>query len=696
MSRLEACACAYCGLPVAARWRSDAEPVYCCYGCRFAAAVTEARAGENGESRWMFARLGLAIFFTMNVMVFAMALWGTDLYDAGAAPAAPLAPLAGLFRSLSMLFSLPVLWWLGGPLCENAWIGCRRGQFNTDLLLVLGVAAAYLLSAISVLRDAGPVYFEVGCMVLLLVTLGRWLEATGRVRATHALDALEKLLPERVRLLDDGRERQLGDVAIGDRLHVRAGERVPCDGVVLRQPAWLDEQLLTGESAARVKEPGDAVHAGTLTVDGDLYLEVQRRPQAGALARIVRMIRQAQERKGRHEQLADRLTAWFLPCVGLLAIAAAGYQGVQHGIDDGLMTGLAVVVIACPCALGIATPLAVWIATGAAARHQVLFQSGAALERLATVRHLCFDKTGTITSGAGCGVADWLAADARHGDAALQRARALAAASNHGWSRAIVAMGGATPQAAPAARCDGVRTLPGRGLCGTWPATGETVWLGSERLMSEQQLAMPEVLAKSAHRARDAGQPMVCVGWSGAVRGLFVLSEKTRPEAPAALTALRDLGVGVTILTGDHARRAEMVARELGVDARGDLLPEAKTAFVATLGVPCGMVGDGINDGPALAASDVGIAMGCGADVARDSAGVCLLSNDLTRLPWAIVLARRSVRVIRQNLFWAFAYNLASIGLAATGRLNPVFAAAAMALSSLLVVANSLRLRSPV
>ncbi len=680
MSRLEACACAYCGLPVAARWRADAEPAYCCYGCRFAAAVTEARAGNASESRWMFARLGLAIFFTMNVMVFTMALWGADLYEAREAP------LAGLFRYLSMLFALPVLWWLGGPLLANAWAGCRRGQLNTDLLLVLGVAAAYVYSAVSVLRDAGPVYFEVGCMVLLLVTLGRWLEATGRARATHALDALEKLLPERVRLLADGTEKPLGEVTIGERLHVRAGERVPCDGIVLRQPAWLDEQLLTGESGPRTREPGDAVFAGTLNLDGDLYLEVQRRPEAGALARIVRMIRQAQERKGRHEHLADRLIAWFLPVVALLAVAAGVYHGVQDGIDHGLMTGLAVVVIACPCALGIATPLAVWIATGAAARHQVLFQSGAALEQLATLRHLCFDKTGTITHGVGGGVMSWISADGEH---ALERARALAAASNHALSRAIVA---ATSQAA---RCEGVRTLPGRGLCGTWPGTGEVIWLGSERLMVEQHLAITDALDRAAQAARAAGQPMVYVGWAGVVRGLFVLSEKIRPEAPAALATLRDLGIRVTILTGDHARRAESVARKLGVDARGELLPEDKAAYVAALPGPVGMVGDGINDGPALAASAVGIAMGCGADVARDSAGVCLLNNDLGRLPWAIQLARRTVRVIRPNLFWAFAYNIVGIGLAATGRLNPVFAAAAMALSSLLVLANSLRLSDP-
>jgi heavy metal translocating P-type ATPase len=631
----------------------------------------------------MFARLGLAIFFSMNVMAFTMALWSSDVYGGDNTP------LHGVFRYLSMFFALPVLWWLGGPLFENAWAGLKRSHVSTDLLLVLGVAASYGYSAVSVLRDEGPVYFEVGCAVLLLVTLGRWLEATGRVSATRALAGLERLLPSSVRLMDDRREKPLHEATIGDRLHVLAGERVPCDGVVLQQPACIDEHFLTGEIVASGKEPGDSVYAGSLNLDGDLFIEVSRGPEAGALSRIVQMIRQAQAHKGRYETLADRITLWFLPTVALIALAAAAYHSAVDGIDQGLMAGLAVLLIACPCALGIATPLALWVATGEAARHQVLFKSGDALERLARLRHLCFDKTGTLTVSGAVTVATWIPADPHPGDRNLERARALAVASNHSLSGAIVACNAEAPL-----RCERVRTLPGRGLCGDWPVTNETTWLGSERLMSEQQLQMPERLAQAARAAREAGHSLTYVGWSGAVRGLFVMREELRPETQDALAALRALGIEIFILTGDHAGRAARVARTLEVDAWPDLLPEQKVAFIEGRRGPVAMVGDGINDGPALAAADVGIAMGCGADLARDTAEVCLLNNDLRRIPWAIRLARRTVNVVRQNLFWTFVYNVAGIGLAVTGRLNPVLAALAMAISSLLVVANCLRLRA--
>jgi heavy metal translocating P-type ATPase len=678
-------ACAYCGLPVPAWWHStEAEPAYCCYGCRFAASVTGSDGHGGAAARWMFARLGLAIFFTMNVMVFTMALWSADVYGSVDAP------LAGLFRYLCLFFAAPVLWWLGVPLLENTWASLRHGIVNTDLLLVAGVVASYVYSSISVLRDGGPVYFEVGCFVLLLVTLGRWLEATGRSRATGALNALEKLLPERVHLLDRYADKPLAEVVVGDRLHVRAGERVPCDGIVLNQAAWIDEQLLTGENAPRFRELGASVYAGTLNLDGDLFLEVTRGPDAGALARIIRMVQQAHASKGRHELLADRLTAWFLPAVAVIAVATTVYHSTQHGLDHGLMAGMAVVLIACPCALGIATPLAVWMTTGAAARRQVLFKSGAALEQLAALRHLFFDKTGTLTLGSACNAA-WVPADNHDGPRALERARALASASTHPLSRTILAQGRDVPR-----QCDHVRTLPGRGLRGEWPASGETLYLGSTRLMKEEKLAMPEALAPQARAALVAGQPLVCIGWTDSVRGLFIFSEQFRSEASTTMALLRGLGIGITVLTGDSAYGAQLAAKELRVEALAELLPEQKVALVAARHRgPVGMVGDGINDAPGLAAADVGIAMGCGADVARDCADLCLLSNDLTRLPWAIRLARRTVRIIRQNLFWAFAYNVVGIALAAADLLNPVLAAAAMALSSALVLANSLRLRDP-
>lgn len=694
-------ACAYCGLPLSPPlWggRGDeATAGYCCFGCRFAAAVTRSR-GEAGEATSALARLGLAIFLTMNVMVFSMALWTRDFY--GAEPSATESwgrALPGAFRYLSLLFALPVLFLLGGPLLENALQSLRRGTPTTDLLLVLGVGAAYAYSAVSVMRDDGPVYFEVGCMVLVLVTLGRWLEATGKLRTTATLEALHRLLPESVRVVtaDGETEVPLSAVDRGALVRVLPGERVPCDGVVRGQPATVEEHLVTGESGGVVKEPGDSVYGGSLSVDGTLLLEVTAPANAGTLARLVEMVRAALRSKGRYERLADRLTTLFLPAVVAIALAAFGWHATRHGLAAGILAGLAVILIACPCALGLATPMALWAALGRAAEHQVLFRHGEALERLATIRAVRLDKTGTLTTGAATVAAS-------HVDEQTDRAEVmgiatdLAACSNHPHAAALAQFPArpSTDASIPGA-LDHVESRAGRGLRATRPSDGRTIFLGSPRWMQENAQQCHGRMRDTLDRALEGGRPVTCLGWDGRVRGVFEFQEQFRPEAADAIAQLRGLGLDVAVLTGDHESRGVAVARELGVPVEAALLPEEKLVAVARAQVsigPTAMVGDGINDAPSLAGSDVGVALGCGADVSRESASVCLLGNDLTRLPWAVALARQTGRVVRQNLFWAFAYNIIGIGIACTGRLNPVVAALAMVLSSFLVVTNSLRL----
>jgi heavy metal translocating P-type ATPase len=672
--------CAYCGLPAPrAWWGSDAVPgpSYCCYGCRFAANVSTAE-GDHPEARWMFTRLALAIFCTMNVMAFTMALWSGDVY--GGEDSMPIQSLQGIFRYLSMFFAIPVFYSLGLPLLENAWDSLKRGIANIDVLLVAGVAASFVVSVYSVFRDDGPVYFEVGCMVLVLVTLGRWLEATGKARASQSLEALEKLLPEKVAAIQGEREEEklLRDVAIHDRLRVRAGERIPCDGVLLGPSAHLDEQLLTGESAVRTKEPGDRLFAGTLNLDCDLIYDVTSAPDDGALARLVRMVRQAQLAKGRFEQTADRLARWFLPLVVAVALGTTAYHGLTQGWPTGVLAGLSVVLIACPCALGIATPLAMWTAIGQAARQRVLLQGGEVLERLARVQHLCFDKTGTLTTGTPLVQHVYFAPSAD--EASLRRWTAtLTSASRHVHSRAIAAFLGQTGDLDAT-----VQTLPGRGLRADGP-----IYLGSLRWMAELGMSMPDELAQILRRIEAERHAVVCLASSSCVQALFVLVEEWRTELNEVMSELTKANLGLTILSGDPN------LRPLPWEARGGLLPDEKLHFLEDLrrqGKVVAMVGDGINDSPALAASDIGIAMGCGADVARDAAGVCLLDNDLRKIPWTIALAKKTVRVMRQNLAWAFAFNLVGIAFASLGMLNPVLAALAMTLSSLLVLANSLRL----
>jgi heavy metal translocating P-type ATPase len=700
MSAAELPSCDYCGLPVARAARTGRpEKLYCCFGCRFAAAVTQAR-GEQGAAGWMLARLGLAAFLSMNVMVFAMALWTQDFYgEAGADPGAFAGAFRGLFRYLGLLFALPVLLLLGGPLLENAWANLRRGAPSTDLLLLAGVAASYLYSVVSVLRDQGPVYFEVGCVVLVLVTLGRWLEATGKLRAAAALEGLQRLLPETACVVqgDDETSLPLDQVRPGDCLRVRAGERIPCDGRVLRNTAAVDEQALTGESLPTAKGPGDRVYGGSLNLDGDLYVVATAAARAGLIARMIELVRQAGRQQGRYQRLADRVSAWFLPAVAVIALAVLAWHTSHSGPDQGILGALSVVVIACPCALGLATPMAVWAALGQAARAQVLFRHGEALERLAAVRAIRFDKTGTLTTGDPT-VAAFTVNPSDEPAAVLAVASQLAASSTHAYARAVCrfAQSQGMPDTPPTAPAD-VRTLPGKGLTAMLPSLSGAGSLGSARLMADSGLVLTSALAGVVNQAQDAGCPLTCIGWSGHVRGVFVFREELRPEATEALALLQQQGLDVAVLTGDGAARAASLGRELRVPVTAGLLPEDKVTALAEARCGLGlvaMVGDGINDAPALAAADVGIALGCGADVSRETAAVCLLGNDLLRLPWAVALARRTVRVIKQNLFWAFLYNTAGIALAATGRLGPVPAALAMTVSSLLVVTNSLRFRT--
>ena len=691
--------CAHCSLPVpgvaaAAPSAVDAEPQYCCFGCRLAAdAARESTA--DGEIGRTCLRLGLSIFLSLNVMIFTMWLWTHDVYgptDTGVDAAAP-AALWNLCRYACLVFSLPVLWMLGGPVAQGAVASLRRKVPTTDILLVLGTVAAYAYSIVSTLRGAGPVYFEIGCAVLVFVTLGRWLEARGKRAAAAALEALERLLPAEVRRYEGTETRAvpLDDVVVGDRLRVVAGERIPADGRIVRGIASIDAQMLSGESRPQVCEPGDPVFGGTLNLDGDLTIRVEAPPRGGAWQRIVDCMREARQAKGRYQLAADRAAAWFLPAVLVIAVGAFAYHATYSGLDQGVLAGLAVVLVACPCALGLATPLAVWAALGAAARAQVMFRHGEALERLAAGRGIAFDKTGTLTDGRPQ-IERVVFAPGVDEAALLGRALAAASAANHDLSRAVVEYGRAR-RTGVVPSCD-VRTLAGRGLSATF-ADGEVVTLGSLRLMCESGLTLPAEIAAAADGDASAEAPRVFVGRRGRVAALFLFREQLRPAAQAVVERCRNEGMTVEVLTGDHARRGAALAARLQVPVRAELLPEDKVRAVCALRDrvgPTAMVGDGINDAPSLTAADVGIALGCGADVSRQSADVCLLGDDLSRIPWSIELARHTVRVIRQNLGWSFGYNVLGIALAASGRLNPIWAAAAMVAGGLYVVGNSLRL----
>jgi heavy metal translocating P-type ATPase len=562
---------------------------------------------------------------------------------------------------------------------------------STDLLLLTGVLAAYAFSVVSIVRGAGHVYFEVACVILVLVTLGRWLEANGRAEATAALTGMAQLLPATARVAIGQQlvERPVRDVKPGDRLCVLAGERLPCDGRVTDSDVEIDEQIVTGESWPRLRHAGDRAWAGTLNLTEPLWLEVDTAPEDGLLARLVGSIRQALATKGRLERQADRLAGVFIPLVIAIACTAGVWHGVTQGVDAGILTGLAVVVIACPCALGLATPLATWTALGRAGQAGMLVRSGEALESLARIRALRFDKTGTLTTGRP-ELAQVVLADENDAPEALALAWALTAGASHVHAQAIRST---LPRPARQVALEEVVTHVGRGLSARSPAHG-MVYLGSEGFLSEhgQEIAPDWRQRLNEHYCLAA----VFLGWGGKARAFFGLTEELRQGARLAIKECLELGLDVAVLTGDRPVRADWLARELSLRVLGMQLPEAKVTAIheaqRVIG-PVAMVGDGLNDAAAMAASDAGIAMGCGADLTRTAAGVCLLGNDLAKLPGLIGLARQTVHTIRLNLFWACAYNVMGIGLAATGRLNPIWAALAMVLSSGFVIGNTLRLR---
>lgn len=696
--------CDYCGLPVpgglwakrsAATTSSAPAPSYCCYGCRFAAEVM--RSDGEGPAHGTLLRLGIAVFLSLNAMVFTMVLWTGDFYAADRAADPLAASFDDVARWFCLLVSLPVLWLLGGPLAQSAWDGIRQRRPTTDLLLLSGVAAAFSYSIVGVLTR-GKVYFEVGCAVLVLVTLGRWLEATGRRQASAALDALARLLPGTVSRVHDGTEQEvaLDTLAEGQLVRVRPGQRIPADGHIERGRAAVDEQLLTGEAHPAIKEAGDRVFGGTLNLDGDLLVRLACSAHAGTLQRLVDAVAAARLAKGRYQRLADRAAAVFLPLVAVAALATFAWHGLHTGWQQGTMSALAVVLIACPCALGLATPLAIWSSLGAASQAQVVFTSGDALERLAKARLVCFDKTGTLTSGKPRVAA--VGTDGATPRSTIEAvAAALAGTSQHALATALQAYLSTAPADLYELDLQDVANLPGRGVSGMARIAGRLtpVSLGSMRLMDEEGFAWNGPLAATREATAAAGHSLTCLGWDGHVRALFAFRERLRPEAAVAIAACRKLGLQVAVLTGDARTRGDVLAAELAVPVQAELLPDDKLAAIADLRRQFGtalMVGDGVNDAPALAAADAGIALGCGADVSRESADVCLLSDDLRRVAWSIASSRRTLRVIRQNLFWSFVYNTLGIAWAASGLLNPVWAALAMVLSSVLVIGNSLRL----
>ena len=597
------------------------------------------------------------------------------------------------------LLATPVQFILGARFYVAAWKAVKAGAGNMDLLVALGTSAGYGLSlyewAIAEPGSMPHLYFEASAVVIALVLLGKYLESRAKRQTASAIRALEALRPERALRVIDGQEQDvaISDLRLNDLVLVKPGERFPVDGEVVEGQSHADEALISGESLPVPKQPGDKVTGGAINGEGRLIIKTLALGTETVLARIIRLVEDAQSAKAPIQKLVDKVSQVFVPVVLLIALATLlGWWLYGAPIETALINAVAVLVIACPCALGLATPTAIMAGTGVAARHGILIKDAEALERAHEVSAVVFDKTGTLTSGTPQ-IAHFSALDGNEAHL-LQAAGALQRGSEHPLAKAVLDACAARSLNVPDVIDS--QSLTGRGIAGT--LEGRRLALGNRRLLEETGLN-PGSLAESAQAWETEGRTL---SWlieqspQPQVLGLFAFGDTLKPGALSAIEQLNARHISSHLLTGDNRGSAKVVAEALGItDVHAEVLPADKAATVAELkktGVVA-MVGDGINDAPALAAADIGIAMGGGTDVAMHAAGITLMRGDPRLVPAALEISRKTYAKIRQNLFWAFIYNVIGIPLAAFGFLNPVLAGAAMAFSSVSVVSNALLLK---
>ncbi len=602
-----------------------------------------------------------------------------------------------------------VMAWAGRLFYTRAWAGIRHRTADMNTLIAVGTGAAFLYSVAATLAPewfvtdgARPdVYYEAVIIIIALVLLGNAMEARAKTQTTRALRQLAKLQPATARVRRDGREQDLAiaDVRIGDLVLVRPGERFPVDGEVVSGSSAVDESMLTGESMPVEKAPGDRVIGATVNTSGAMEVRAGAIGATSVLARIVTLMKEAQGSQAPIQRLADRISAVFVPVVISLAIATFAAWMVlpaSPSLVSALTAAVAVLIIACPCAMGLAVPTAVMVASGRGAAAGVLIKGGEPLERLAAVDTIVFDKTGTLTMGAPKVVDSAFVAGQNRADL-LRVAAALEARSEHPLAKAVVAFAGA-PQTTVV---DEVMAIAGKGVSGT--VEGRQVIAGTEALMRESGIDT-SALAEPAARWSGEARTVVMLAVAGQAVAAFAIADTLRPNAAQVVASLKARGLRTVMLTGDRRATADAVAREAGVDeVIAEVLPDRKVAAIKALqasGRVVAMVGDGLNDAPALAQADIGMAMASGTDIAADAASVTLMRSDLIGVEQAIVLARKTMRTMKQNLFWAFVYNVIGIPVAAGVLypafgilLSPILASAAMAFSSVSVVSNSLRLR---
>ena len=605
----------------------------------------------------------------------------------------------GLEWMLAVLTTV-VVFWFGRQFFTGAWNALSHGGSATmDTLIALGSSAAYFYSlAQLIMGRQGQVYFETSATIVTLILAGRWLEARAKQRASNAIQALLSLAPESARLVGpDGKEEDilLSRVVKGNLLRVRPGERLATDGLVVDGSSKIDESMLTGESVPVDKKPGDTVIGGTMNTNGTLVYRATAIGADTVLSRMVSLVERAQGSKAPVQHLADKISGIFVPVVLVIALTTLVlWTFLLHApLSQALTHAVAVLVIACPCALGLATPTAIMVGTGRGATLGILIKNGEVLERADKIKCVAFDKTGTLTEGQP-GVSDVLTFGGMPRAKLLSYASAAERGSEHPIGRAIVKAG--NEGQAPDIESRGFQALSGKGISAN--VEGERILVGTLSLLKEFKVNIPAILEMQAAHLEKQAKSVVYVAIGAEAAGIIAVTDRIRAGAKEAVARLKTLGLDVVMLTGDSPQVTIAVSQEIGiVEASAEVKPEEKVQEIIDRQQggrrAVAMVGDGINDAPALAQADLGIAMGKATNVAMEAADITLLRSDLNGVADAILLSRKTMAIIRQNLFWAFIFNAIGIPLAASGRLNPMIAALAMALSSVTVVSNSLRLK---
>ncbi|WP_019874836.1 heavy metal translocating P-type ATPase [Sporichthya polymorpha] len=616
---------------------------------------------------------------------------------------------------LSLTLAAPVVVWGAWPFHKAAWTNLRHGTSTMDTLISMGTLAAFAWSIYALFWGAagepgmkhgfdftvertdgsGNIYFEAAAGVTTFILAGRYFEARAKRQAGAALRALLELGAKEVSLLRDGREQRIpiGHLVVGDEFVVRPGEKIATDGVVTEGSSAVDASMLTGESVPVEVGPGDVVVGATVNAGGRLVVRATRIGADTQLAQMARMVEDAQNGKAEAQRLADRISGIFVPVVIALAVATFGFWlGTGDGVSPAFTAAVAVLIIACPCALGLATPTALMVGTGRGAQLGILIKGPEVLENTRRVDTVVLDKTGTVTTGR-MSLLDVVVATGESRSQVLAFAGALEQASEHPIAQAIAA--GAVDEVGDLPSVQQFTNVEGLGVQGM--VDGHSVVVGRPRLLADWAQHLTPELEQARAAAQQSGRTVVAVGWDGAPRGLLVVADAVKETSAEAVSQLRELGLTPVLLTGDNAVVARSVAAQVGIEeVIAEVLPAEKVDVVRRLqseGRTVAMVGDGVNDAPALAQADLGLAMGTGTDVAIEAGDLTLVRGDLRAAADAIRLSRRTLATIKGNLFWAFAYNVGALPLAAAGLLNPMIAGAAMALSSVFVVSNSLRLR---